>query len=461
MKTIRSGGVSANPNPFNLRAAPGTNRRTFIKSVTKTVAASLALLDISRFAHAQGSGVIRLGLIGCGGRGTGAARQALATGNDMKLVALADLYDDKITASLAALRIASVPNGKLAVGNQQRFTGFDAYANLLASGVDAVILATPPGFRALHFDAAVKAGIHAFLEKPVAVDAPGVRQVMAAAQSCKQKGLSTIVGFQEHFDRAYEQCMAELGKGTLGRITKLNAVTRLTGVPRREQRANLDQQLSRPATEMEFQMRNWYPFVWLSGDMIVEMLVHQIDTCVWAKGGPPQSARGVAERREHTGSDYGDLSDYCTSTYRYADGTEFAAEISGLSGANKLYEASIEGEKGIATMPTKIVDRQGALLWSFSGSKPDPYQEEMNQWCASIRGRKALNTVESAANSTLVAIMGRTAAYTGREVTWAEMQRSTETFFVRNPKSFQDQPPVLPDKFGDYQSPPRGILVSA
>lgn len=462
MKTILPRLFLPRTNDAGLLTARGGSRRKFLKSVTKTVAAaSLAALDISRFAHAQGSGVIRLGLIGCGGRGTGATRQALATGNDMKLVAMADVLDEKITSSLTAMRNAGTPSERISVGNQQRFVGFDAYENLLASGVDAVVLATPPGFRPLHFDAAVKAGVHAFLEKPVAVDAPGVRQVITNAQACKQKGLSTIIGFQEHFDRAYEQFMAELAKGTLGRITKLNARIRMTDVPRYAQRANLDKQFGRLATEMEFQIRNWYPFTWLSGDMIVEMLVHQLDACVWAKSGVPQSARGIAERREHTKSDYGNLSDYCSASYHYADGTELAAEISGLSGANKVWEATIEGEKGMATAPNKIVDRQGSLLWSFSGKKPDPYQEEMNQWCGSIRSRKGLNTVESGANSTLVAIMGRTAAYTDREVTWAEMQRSTETFFVRNPKSFQDSPPALPDKFGDYQTPPRGITTAA
>ena len=462
MKTIQPRLFLPRTNDAGLLTARGGSRRKFLKSVTKTVAAaSLAALDISRFAHAQGSGVIRLGLIGCGGRGTGATRQALATGNDMKLVAMADVLDEKITSSLTAMRNAGTPSERISVGNQQRFVGFDAYASLLASGVDAVVLATPPGFRPLHFDAAVKAGVHAFLEKPVAVDAPGVRQVITNAQACKQKGLSTIVGLQERFDRRQEQFMEEISKGAIGRITKLNALIRQVNVPRRAQRSNLDKQLGRSATEMELQIRDWYPFVWLSGDMIVEWLVHHLDTCLRAMGSIPQSVRGVAERREHTSSDYGNFSDYISAIYHYASGVELVAEICGLSGATQVYQATIEGENGIATAPNQIVDRRGLVIWSPSGARPDPYQEEMNQWCASIRNRKGLNTVESAANSTLVAIMGRTAAYTGREVTWAEMQRSTETFFVRNPKSFQDSPPALPDKFGDYQTPPRGITTAA
>ena len=459
--TLRSGALHTG-TLARAQAPGGTTRRKFILSVTKTVGAgSLAALDISRFAHAASGGAIRLGLIGCGERGTGAARQALATGKDMKLVAMADVLDGRITSSLNALRKAGVAADQLQVSAERRFVGFGAFQNLLVAGVDAVILSTPPGFRPLHFDAAVRAGIHSFLEKPVAVDSPGVRHVQSAAQTARQKGLSVIVGFQEHFERSFEEFMAQIAKGAIGKINKLNAVIHMTDVPRWEPRATLEKQLGRAATEMEFQIRNWYPFVWLSGDMIVELLVHHINTCLWAKGIQPQSARGAAERREHTGSDYGNISDFCSVTYRYADGTELSAEISGLSGATKTYQTSIEGEKGIATAPNKIVDRRGRLIWTYSGPKKDPYQEEMNQWCASIRNGKPLNTVSSAADSTLLAIMGRTAAYTDNEITWDEIQRSTETFFPGNPKSFQALPPDLPDKFGDYQFPSQGLLTGA
>jgi predicted dehydrogenase len=434
-----------------------TTRRHFLTSATKAVVVgSLAALDISRFAHAAGSGVIRLGLVGCGGRGTGAARQALATGKDVKLVAMADVQGEKITGSLDQLKKTPVA-GQLEVTGERRFSGFDAFQNLLAAGVDGVLLTTPPGFRPLHFEAAIRAGVHCFLEKPVAVDAPGVRRVRAAAEGARQKGCSVIVGLQEHFEKSYEQFMSEISNGAIGTTKRLSAIIRRTDVPRWAQRATLNKQLRRPLTEMEFQMRNWYPFTWLAGDMIVEMLVHRIDTCLWAIGRPPQSVQGRAERREHTSSDDGNISDFLSVKYLYADGIEMQAEISGLAGNVNTHEATIEGEKGIATAPNKIVNRQGQVIWNYSGPKIDPYQEEMNQWCASIRRGKPLNTVSSAADSTLVAIMGRTAAYTGREVTWAEIQRSTETFFPANPKSFEDFPAALPDKFGDYQFPSRGL----
>jgi len=432
----------------------GTTRRKFIASVAKVAAgASLASLDVSRFAHAAGSGIIRLGLIGCGGRGISATRQALVTGKDIKLVAMADVLEEKITGNLNQLKRRGIPADQLQVSAERQFVGFDAYQSLLAAGVDAVILATPPGFRPLHYEASVRAGIHAFLEKPVAVDAPGVAQIRASTQSARQKGLSVIVGLQEHFDRAHQEFFTEISNGAIGKINKLKAIVRLADVPRWALRTDVDKQLRRASTEMEFQIRNWYPFVWLSGDMIVERLVHRIDTCLWAKGGLPQSARGSAERREHSGSDYGNISDFCSATYRYADGTELLAEISGFSGARKSDQATIEGEKGVATAADRIVDLKGDSIWTYSGPKMDPYQEEINQWCGAIRNGKAFNTVDQAADSTLVAIMGRTAAYTGREVTWAEIQSLTETFFSHNPKSFQDEPPAGPDKFGDYLSP--------
>src|SRR5882724_7638424 len=200
---------SHRPNSFS-RAT----RRTFLKSVGRSVAAaSLASLDISRFAHGAGASSIRLGLIGCGGRGTGGTRQALATGKDVKLVAMADLFEEKINSGLAALRIAGVPAEQVQVNAEQKFVGFNAFQNLLASGVDAVILATPPGFRPLHFEAAANAGVHAFLEKPVAIDAPGVRQVRAATTIAHQKGLSVIVGFQERFHRLHEEFIRKISNG--------------------------------------------------------------------------------------------------------------------------------------------------------------------------------------------------------------------------------------------------------
>jgi myo-inositol 2-dehydrogenase / D-chiro-inositol 1-dehydrogenase len=453
-------GVAARPLSVS-NSSPGaaaanrTTRRQFLARATKALAvSSLAALDISRFAHAAGSGAIRLGLVGCGGRGAGAAKNALDAGRDVKLVAMADLFEEKITSSLNQLTREG--NGvQLQVPGDHQFVGFDAYQRLLAAGVDAVILATPPGFRPLHFEAAVRAGAHCFLEKSVAVDAPGIRQVRAAAAAAKQKGLSAIVGLQDRFDESCKELITQIGKGVLGGITRMQALRRMTGL-RVQQRNAAEKQSGRRLSETEFQIRNWWHFVWLGGDLFVDFLVHDLDHCVWAIGEPPQSALGRAERREGTSSDHGNTSDFLSATFTCKNGVELLAENCVLANVGSVLQTTIEGKNGVATIPGKIVDKTGRPLWRYSGPKRNPYQEEMNQWCGSIRQGKGLNTVDSAAASTLAAIMGRTAAYTGREVTWAEMLSSTESLFTHNPKSFQDDPPELPDKFGDYQFPPRG-----
>jgi len=435
------------------------SRRKFVSTLGKTaLAGSLTTLDISRCAHAAGSDGIRLGLIGSGGRGWGAVMNALKVGKDARLVAMADLFQQKITQGLSAINKPGNAQ-QIAVPAGRRFVGFNAFQELLASGVDAVILATPAGFRPLHFQAAVNAGVHCFLEKPVAVDPPGVRQIRMAGSAARQRGLAAVVGLQDRFKNPVKECLTQIAGGTVGKINKIKTVVHMQDIPHYATRAALDSQLGRTATEMEFQLRNWVPFVWLSGDLIAERLVHNLDTALWAIGKTPQRARGQAERREHTTPEYGSVSDYLSATYTFADGCELQAEISALSGSSQLDQTTVEGDKGIANVPNRIDGLQGNQLWSFSGTRNDPYDEEMNQWLGSIRNRKPLNTIDSAADSTLVAIMGRTAAYTGKEITWSEMLTSNETFFTGNPKSFQDNPPFLPDKFGDYEFPARTAIV--
>lgn len=389
----------------------------------------------------------------------GAVRGALTTGRDVKLVALADLFANQFDGVVNSLK-GKVGAEQVKVSKDAMFDGFDAYEKLLASGVDAVILATPQGFRPLHFEAVAKAGVHCFLEKPVAVDAPGVRQIRAAAEVAKQKRLSAVVGLQDRFDNQCQQLMVEIAKGAVGKITRQETIIRGKSLPRQIQRAPLEKKLGRSLSELEYQSRNWMPYVWLSGDYIVEMLVHGLDISLWAAGRIPQKASGKAERREKHGQEFGNANDFISVSYRYDDGVELAAEISGHADAVPKWETTIEGTKGVAaSKEATIVDAQGRPIWTFPGQRNDRYQEEMTQWCGSIRKGNAMSTVESAADSTLLAIMGRTAAYTGREVTWAEMQKSTEAFFVRNPKSFQDDPPALPDKFGDYVVPAKGLSL--
>src|SRR5580704_1480147 len=241
MATKRKNSKVSTFQPSNPRL-PGarTTRRLFLGNAARTVAVgSLAALDISRFAYGASGGVIRLGLIGCGGRGTGGARQALATGKDVKLVAMADVLEEKITWSLNQLKRDRLAGGQVDVSTERQFSGFNGYEQLLSSGVDAVILATPPGFRPLHFEAAVKAGAHCFLEKPVAVDAPGVRQVRAGAKLADEKQLSAIVGMQQRFDPSYQEFISRISDGAIGKITGLQALVRSTNIPKGKTRADV------------------------------------------------------------------------------------------------------------------------------------------------------------------------------------------------------------------------------
>ncbi|NJM54693.1 MAG: Gfo/Idh/MocA family oxidoreductase [Verrucomicrobiae bacterium] len=441
-----------------------SSRRRFLAGVTGTTAVgSLAGLDISRFAHAAGSGDIRLGLIGCGGRGVGAVTNALRTGPDVKLVALADAIPEQADWVLNILNTAAAKKidlQQVKVSKERKFDGFDAYEKLLNSGVDAVILATPAGFRPLHFEAATKAGVHCFMESPVAVDAPGIRQIRAAAEIAKQKRLSAVVGLQSRFDKRCQQFIAEITKGAIGKLKRLESACRVTSFGETKERATLEKVLGRNLGELEYQIRNWRSFVWLSGDYFLDRGMHQLDICLWAAGRLPQSARGTAQRREKRGQDFGNALDSVSVSYRYDDDLELAADISSYATADQRWDCAFEGTKGSATSwKGPILNAQGQSIWAFQGANNSSLQEEMNQWCDSIRKGSAMSTVENAADSNLVAIMGRTAAYTGREVTWAEMLKSTETFFVRNPKSFQNDPPAMPDKFGDYVVPARGVKL--
>ena len=266
-----------------------------------------------------------------------------------------------------------------------------------------------------------------------------------------------IVGLNHRFDRPCQQLVEQIANGAIGRITRIEAVVQMGPISWNKPRAALEQQLGRSLTEMEYQLRNWVSFAWLSGDMILERLIHNLDNCLWARGTLSQRALCSATRREHKGPGLGNQSQMMSVKFNCPEpsGFEGLAEI-GTASTSREDRATIHGEKGTADFPDTIVDRQGQPLWKYSGPRPDSYQEEMNQWCGSIRQSKAINTCDSAADSTLAAIMCRTAAYTGREITWAEVERSKEAFFTHNPKSFQDDPPCLPNKFGDYPFPPQG-----
>ena len=309
--------------PSNASSEP--SRRGFLK--TGVIATGLAAsLPISRSAHAQGSDAIRVGLIGCGGRGTGAAGQALDTNsesNRVKLTAVADPFKFRADNALKELKGKHKENA-----DAKAFIGVDSYKEVLASDVDLVILTSPPGFRPLHFEAAVKAGKHVFMEKPVATDAPGVRRVLEANKIAKEKNLAVAVGLQRHHQSDYKSTIKMLKEGAIGDIILARAYWNGDGVWTRNRQPN--------QTELEYQLNNWYYFNWLSGDHICEQHIHNLDVINWLMDGPPAEAQGQGGRQVRTGDENGQIYDHHMIEYTYANGTKLLSQCRHIPGCWNL-----------------------------------------------------------------------------------------------------------------------------
>lgn len=427
-------------------------RRGFLQR-SLALGSGLALADMATGVYAAGDGTIRVGLVGCGGRGAGAISQILATGPDVRLTAMADLFPEQIESAKQRITKTRGVRNQVQVDADHQFTGFDACEYLLASGVDVVVLTTPPAFRPLHFDAAVKAGVHVFMEKPVAVDAPGVRSLLASSEHAKAKSLKVAVGLHHRHDMAYRQTIERLQEGAVGEIQSLAADWRTPGVwEPRVTRADV-------RNELELQIRNWLYFVWLSGEINLEQMIHNVDICNWLMAAHPVSAQGRCGRTVRVGSKYGDVNDEFVIDYVYADGTQLRAHARhGVDSARYVGE-SVKGSSGSAELNTGTINGQHGQ-WRFNGRKSNAHQAEQDSLFAAIRDDRPYNEVGYAADSQLTIVMGRMAAYTGETVTWEQALSSNESF-VPNQLSLADSAPTMPDKFGDYLVPARGRFVNA
>ena len=398
---------------------PRTNRRTFLMQTAATVAAATTTASIAGNAYAGGSDTIKVGLVGCGGRGTGAAEQALTADPGTRLVALGDAFPEAIENSHGTLKMSPVGE-RVDVPSDHRFTGFDAYKQVI-DAVDVVLLATPPGFRPIHFAHAVAQGKHAFIEKPMAVDGPGLRAFMDAARLSKEKGLSAVNGFCWRYYHPRREVMKRVADGAIGTITSIETTYNSRGVwdPRktREECAN----------EMEYQMRNWYYYSWLSGDHIVEQAVHGIDTMAWAMGdAPPVKCWGVGGRQVRTDAKYGNIWDHFSVVYEYPNDVKGYHHCRHWPNTATQVADFIQGTTGRAEVFTQRIT--GANPWRYrSDGKPlDMYQSEHNEMFAAIRSGQPINNAEQGATSTLLALMGRMAAYTGEVITWEKAKASQE-----------------------------------
>lgn len=407
-----------------------TTRRNFLKTsaVAGAVLAAPAILPGRLFA-ADNSDTLRIGLIGCGGRGTGAAANALRADPNVSLVAMGDAFSDALEKSLKALQGTADVAAKVKVTPEKCFVGLDAYQKVLASGVDVVLLTTPPGFRPLHLQAAVAAGKHIFCEKPMATDAPGVHSVMASAAEAKRKNLSLVAGFCYRYHPGVRAFMEQVHNGSIGEIRAIHTCYNTAGVWEKERKPEW--------TDMEWQVRNWYYYTWLSGDHIVEQAVHNLDKMSWMMNDvPPKQCMAIGGRQVRTDPKFGDIFDHFGVVYDYDNDvrafhfcrqqnntyTDVSDHVWGADGVGHIVRAF--------TGPFVI---RGKTKWRFRDEHAgDMYQIEHNELFASIRSGKPINDGERMARSTMVAIMGRMAGYTGQMITWEDAMNSKENLFPAN-----------------------------
>ena len=393
-----------------------TTRRTFLQ----TVAAGAATATLLPGAFAAGNEVLKVGLIGCGNRGTGAAREALQSDPNVKLVAMCDAFMDQLEESHTNLSGIRSIAGKVEVPKERRYDGFDGYKKVLASDVDVVLLTTPPGFRPLHLEAAIKAGKHVFCEKPVAVDATGVRSVIESAKLAKEKNLSLCSGFCYRYDLAKRETVKRIHDKVIGDVAAMH-ITYHTG--------EIWHRGNDPKwTPMEQQMRNWYYYTWLSGDFIVEQHCHNFDKAHWVMGDVPVAASGVGGRQSRRDAKFGHIYDHFAVALEYASGAKVFSSCRQTNGCDGDVNDHVMGTKGSAQLMKHTVNPTGGNAWAFGTETKvkSMYQVEHDELFAGIRAGKYINDGEIAAYSTLMAIMAREAAYTGKRITWKQMLASKQ-----------------------------------
>jgi predicted dehydrogenase len=365
----------------------------------------------TNFAFAQGAATIKVGVVGCGGRGTGAAGDCANAAPGVVIHALGDVFQNRLDG--ARKNLSDGLKEKMQVTDDRCFVGFDAYQRVINSGVDLVILATPPGFRPMHVRAAVDAGKHVFMEKPVAVDPVGVRSILASAEIAAQKNLGVVAGTQRRHQKSYVETIKRIHEGAIGDVVSAQCYWNQGGLWMNPRQPGW--------SDVEWQLRNWLYFTWLSGDHIVEQHVHNLDVINWVLQATPQSVLSIGGRQQRTDPAYGHAYDHFTSDFEYPNGVRVMSMCRQQDGTDSNVSENIIGTKGRANPWGSI---RGATNWRFEGESPNPYVQEHTDLIASIREGKPLNEAKRIAESTLTAIMARMSAYTGKRVTWDQAMNS-------------------------------------
>ncbi len=432
-----------------------TSRSVWWKDRRAASAGALtAGLSIARSAHAAGSEVIRVGFVGCGNRGTGACREALSTPAPTKLVAIGDLFPERIERSLGNLAKYPEVAARMDVPEQRQFTGFDAYQKVLDAGVDLVLLTTPPHFRPMHYAAAVAARCHVFMEKPLCVDAPGYRTLVAANRQAIVDRLSVVVGMQRRHQPNYIEGIGKIHDGLLGKIWLIRTYFNMPGGGRSG--------WLKPdgMGEMEYQIRHWAVFCWMCGDHLVEQATHEIDVANWVMQGHPVRANGMGGRQVRFGPGNGDIWDHHFIEYEYADGARFYCQARQQPGTWSHVSDTFHGTEGVATLGTGawgLGDLNPRDLRSREYRGVNPYQAEHDNLVASItRSGPYRMEGDYGADSSMTAVLGRMATYSGQVVTW-EQAVASEVNLSPERYAFDADPPTLPDAEGAYEAAIPGL----
>lgn len=427
-------------------------RRKFVKGSTLVSGGILLTPSIlTATSLSKKDKTLKLAVVGCGGRGTGATSQALKADPNVKLVAMADAFEDQLQKSHKNLT-KMFNDERVAVKDANKFVGFGAFKKAIDEA-DVVILATPPGFRPQHFEYAIAQGKHVFMEKPVATDVAGIKKVLASAKLAKEKKLNVVVGLQRHYQRSYLEAYKRIQEGAIGSIVAGQVYWDGAGVWVRPRKENM--------TEMEYQMRNWYYFNWLCGDHILEQHVHNIDVANWFIGEYPIKAQGMGGREVRKGKDHGQIFDHHFVEFEYPGGAIISSQCRHQQGCMNRVSEAFQGTLGnIYTKggTTSINSYSGGAIYSHQGENDkNPYQVEHNELFNAIRNGNYINNAEYGAKSTMSAILGRMATYSGQQVSWEDAMNSKHEL-VPNEEllTWSTNPPVMPDSSGNYPVPVPG-----
>lgn len=439
------------------------SRRSFLQGSATAALATAATRRLSARAYAGGDEEIKIALIGCGGRGTGAAVQALNTPGKVTLWAMADAFADRLEASHERLvkggHFSQSPDAgpqtaRVDVPPERRFAGLEAYRKVMAlDEVDVVVQTTPPAFRPTHFEAAVRAGKHVFMEKPVASDAPGIRKVLAAAEEADRKGLKIGVGLNRRHSPVYQEAIRRIHDGAIGRLNTIRIYNVRGGSGKYHER--------RPdETELEYQVRHWYYFTWLSGDFLVEQSVHDFDVACWMKGAHPVAAQGQGGRLVRAGDDYGNVFDHFYVDYDFPDGSKLLSQHRHIRNCWNHIAEYADGARGVAS----VVSKRRAEIRPYDRDEPlwrgekqgNSYQIEHDRLFDAIRNDRPHNEAVYGAESTMTAILGRMAAYSGKMLTWDEALASNRQL-TTDAETWDGRAPVQPKPEGGYEIPVPGL----